>query len=94
VSCDYDISCDGCGTVIDGSSLSFAAARRKIREAGGRVNLPAARTCARPASRRETSRNEHYGAGDSDVVAVHAETIGYRVIDALREHGLTITRKR
>jgi hypothetical protein len=40
VSCDYDISCDGCGTVIDGSSLSFAAARRKIREAGGRVNLP------------------------------------------------------
>jgi hypothetical protein len=35
-----------------------------------------------------------YGAGDSDVVAVHAETIGYRVIDALREHGLTITRRR
>lgn len=35
-----------------------------------------------------------YGAGDSDVTAVHAETIGYRVIDALREHGLTITRKR
>jgi len=24
----------------------------------------------------------------------HAETIGYRVIDALCEHGLTITRKR
>ena len=35
-----------------------------------------------------------YGAGDSNVVAVHAETIGYRVIDALHEHGLTITRKR
>jgi hypothetical protein len=35
-----------------------------------------------------------YGAGDSDVVAVHAETIGYRVMDALREHGLTVTRKR
>jgi hypothetical protein len=35
-----------------------------------------------------------YGAGDSDVVAVHAETTGYRVIDALHEHGLTITRRR
>ncbi len=32
--------------------------------------------------------------GDSDVVAVHAETIDYRVIDALHEQGLAITRKR
>jgi len=32
-----------------------------------------------------------YGAGDSDVVAVHAETIGYHIIDSLREHGLTIS---
>ncbi|MDQ2813006.1 MAG: hypothetical protein M3Z75_14305 [Actinomycetota bacterium] len=34
-----------------------------------------------------------YGAGDSDVVAVHAETIDYRVI-TLHEQGLAITRKR
>jgi hypothetical protein len=40
VSCDYDISCNGCGAVIDGSPVSFAAARRKVREAGGRVYLP------------------------------------------------------
>jgi hypothetical protein len=30
---------------------------------------------------------------DGDVAAVHAQTIGYRIIDTLREHGLTITRK-
>jgi hypothetical protein len=35
-----------------------------------------------------------YGAGDSDAVSVHSATIGYRIIDALREHGLTITRRR
>jgi hypothetical protein len=33
-------------------------------------------------------------AGDSDVVAVYAETIGYRIMDALREHGLAITQSR
>jgi len=33
-----------------------------------------------------------YGAGD--VVAVYAETFGYGIIDALREHGLAITRRR
>jgi hypothetical protein len=31
--------------------------------------------------------------GENDVVAVHSETIGFRIIDALREAGLTITRK-
>lgn len=35
-----------------------------------------------------------YAGGDSDVVAVHAATIGYHVIDALRGHGQTITRRR
>ena len=29
-----------------------------------------------------------------DVAAVHAQTIGYRTINALREHGPIITRKR
>jgi hypothetical protein len=32
--------------------------------------------------------------GGGDVVAVHSETIGYRIIDALRDAGLTITRRR
>jgi len=39
-----------------------------------------------------TTNGIDYGAGD--VVAVYAETIGYRIIDALREHGLAITRRR
>jgi hypothetical protein len=29
-----------------------------------------------------------YGAGSSDAVSVHSETIGYQIIDALREHSL------
>ncbi len=32
--------------------------------------------------------------GTADVVAVHSETIGYRVLDALRDAGLTVTRRR
>jgi hypothetical protein len=32
--------------------------------------------------------------GTGDVVAVHASTIGYSVLDALRDVGLTVTRKR
>lgn len=31
--------------------------------------------------------------GGGDVVAVHSDTIGYLTINALREHGLAITRK-
>lgn len=33
-----------------------------------------------------------YGGGD--ITAVHAETIGYRIMDAFRDAGLSITRRR
>jgi hypothetical protein len=33
-----------------------------------------------------------YGGGD--VAAVYSDTIGYRIIDALRDAGLAITRRR
>jgi hypothetical protein len=36
----------------------------------------------------------YYGGGDSDVVSVHSATVGYQIIDALREHGLAVTRLR
>jgi len=46
-----------------------------------------------PSSPRRLSRNGiDYGRGE--VVAVYSDTIGYRIIDALREHGLAITRRR
>lgn len=34
------------------------------------------------------------GIGGGDLTAVHAETVGYRIIDALREHSLANTRSR
>lgn len=40
MSVEYDIVCDGCGSVIDGSSASATAARKLIRAIGGRTNLP------------------------------------------------------
>jgi hypothetical protein len=33
-------------------------------------------------------------SGGGDVAAVYSDTIGYRIIDALRAAGLTITRRR
>lgn len=32
--------------------------------------------------------------GDGEVASTYSDTIGYRIIDALREQGLAITRKR
>ena len=40
MSLEYTINCDGCGRLIDASSESATAARRNVREMGGRVNLP------------------------------------------------------
>jgi hypothetical protein len=40
VSVEYLIICDGCGAAVDGNPKSAAAARRIIRQDGGRVNLP------------------------------------------------------
>jgi hypothetical protein len=41
VSLQYAIGCDGCGALLDASSVSAAAARKVVRnELGGRVNLP------------------------------------------------------
>ena len=40
MSLEYTIVCDGCGRLIDASLISFAIARRSVREMGGRVNLP------------------------------------------------------
>ena len=40
MSVEYTIVCDGCSRGIDGSLNSAAAARRSVREMGGRVNLP------------------------------------------------------
>jgi hypothetical protein len=40
MSVEYSIGCDGCGALIDASKTSAAAARRSVREMGGRVNLP------------------------------------------------------
>lgn len=40
MSVNYDIVCDGCGFPIDGSLHSAADARLRVREMGGRVNLP------------------------------------------------------
>jgi hypothetical protein len=40
VSIEYTIGCDECGRLIDASRESAAAARRVVREMGGRVNLP------------------------------------------------------
>lgn len=39
MSVEYGIVCDGCGNVVDGSSISATVARRKVRKEGGRVNL-------------------------------------------------------
>jgi hypothetical protein len=43
MSLEYDIVCDGCGNVIDGSSVSAAVAREQIRREGGRAGLPGGR---------------------------------------------------
>jgi len=40
MSVEYLIVCDGCSAAIDGHPKSAAGARQKIREIGGRVNLP------------------------------------------------------
>lgn len=40
MSLEHLIICDGCGAAIDGHRKSFAAARRNVREMGGRVSLP------------------------------------------------------
>jgi hypothetical protein len=40
VSVEYTICCDGCSALIDASKASATAARKSVREIGGRVNLP------------------------------------------------------
>jgi hypothetical protein len=40
VSIEYTIVCDGCARLIDASGQSPAAARKSVREMGGRVSLP------------------------------------------------------
>lgn len=40
MSVEYSIGCDGCGALLDASPKSAAAARKVVRDMGGRTNLP------------------------------------------------------
>jgi hypothetical protein len=40
MSIEYSVNCDGCGRVLDVSSVSAAVARKNVSDTGGRVNLP------------------------------------------------------
>jgi hypothetical protein len=40
MSIEYTVYCNGCGRLIDASTVSAAETRKSVREMGGRVNLP------------------------------------------------------
>lgn len=40
MSIEYTVYCNGCSRIIDASTQSVAAARKSVRELGGRIGLP------------------------------------------------------